>query len=241
MTKDPAFLFYSNDFDSGTKFFSHEQVGMYVRLLIAQHQHGHLTEKQVAIIVSGEPDNEVMKKFSIDEEGKYFHPKLDEVVLKRKKHKTKQIENINKRWNIPNRYQTDTKPNTKTIPLENENEIENENENENENERENEDENEDVKKKSEIILPFDTEAFQAWWKTWLEYRKEIKKPYKSPKSAQCALKLLSGFDSITACKMIEQSIANGWQGLFEIKNNGNKQSVTEKNADQLRRVMEGKL
>jgi len=39
MGKDPAFLFYSNDFDQGTKFFTDDQTGKYIRLLIAQHQH----------------------------------------------------------------------------------------------------------------------------------------------------------------------------------------------------------
>jgi hypothetical protein len=33
------------------------------------------------------------------------------------------------------------------------------------------------------------------------------------------------YSEADACKIIEQSIANGWQGLFELKkqNNGNKQ------------------
>ena len=43
--KDPAFLFYTNDFDRGCQFFTDEQVGKYIRLLMAQHQHGHLSEK----------------------------------------------------------------------------------------------------------------------------------------------------------------------------------------------------
>ncbi len=47
MAKDPAFLFYTGDFSTGTQFFTDEQVGKYVRLLMAQHQIGHLEEKHM--------------------------------------------------------------------------------------------------------------------------------------------------------------------------------------------------
>ena len=47
MAKDPAFLFYPNDFDCATKFFSDEEVGIYLRLLIAQFQNGRLHEKHM--------------------------------------------------------------------------------------------------------------------------------------------------------------------------------------------------
>jgi len=47
MAQDPAFLFYTGDFTTGTQFFSNEQIGIYLRILMAQHQHGHLTEKQI--------------------------------------------------------------------------------------------------------------------------------------------------------------------------------------------------
>jgi len=66
MAKDPAFLFYANDFDSKTKFFSHEQVGMYLRLLIAQFQIGRLTQEQVLFICK-RYDKDVMSKFDKDE------------------------------------------------------------------------------------------------------------------------------------------------------------------------------
>jgi len=135
MAKDPAFIFYSSDFLTGTQFFDDEQTGKYIRLMCAQHQHGHLTQKQVSIILKNN-DLEILEKFSIDEEGKYFNKKLDSVISERKIHSEKQKENIAKRWDklnkvIPNEYQTDTNsiPNTyqsvtKPIPLEDEIEIE---------------------------------------------------------------------------------------------------------------------
>ena len=42
MAKDPAFLFYSNDFLTGTYTMTDEQVGKYIRLLCLQHQKGEL-------------------------------------------------------------------------------------------------------------------------------------------------------------------------------------------------------
>jgi|GEM_PF-1753190 len=83
MAKDPAFLFYSNDFDSGTKFLTDEQVGKYLRLLMSQHQHGHLTEKQMLFICKTR-DEEIFKKFVKDADGNYFNEKLDAEINRRK-------------------------------------------------------------------------------------------------------------------------------------------------------------
>lgn len=83
MAKDPAFLFYSNDFEVKTKFFTHEQVGKYVRLLITQHQFGHLTESQIAHVAGTPIDAEVLAKFDKDENGLFFNSRLKEEVEKR--------------------------------------------------------------------------------------------------------------------------------------------------------------
>lgn len=83
MAKDPAFLFYSNDFSIGTQFFSDEQVGKYVRLLLAQHQHGHLTEKQVLHICKSY-DFDIISKFKKDADNCYFNERLEMEINKRK-------------------------------------------------------------------------------------------------------------------------------------------------------------
>ncbi len=83
MAKDPAFLFYPGDFNTGTQFFSDEQVGKYMRLLMAQHQHGHLTENQV-IFICKSYDNHVMSKFKKDSAGLWFNERLEIEVNKRK-------------------------------------------------------------------------------------------------------------------------------------------------------------
>ena len=78
-------------------------------------------------------------------------------------------------------------------------------------------------KVEEIIFPFDSLEFKSMWSNWIEFRRQIKKPYKSDMSLQGALKNLSKYPEDVAIKMIEQSIANQWQGIFELKqqqNNG---------------------
>ena len=55
---------------------------------------------------------------------------------------------------------------------------------------------------------------------FIKYRKDIKKPFKSTKSIELLLKHLRelGNNNIeTMRKITEQSIANGWQGIFELK------------------------
>lgn len=83
MAKDPAFLFYTGDFTTGTQFMSDEQVGKYLRLLMAQHQHGRLSEKQV-IFICKNYDKEVMLKFEKDESGFFFNRRLEKEISKRK-------------------------------------------------------------------------------------------------------------------------------------------------------------
>jgi hypothetical protein len=83
MAKDPAFLFYTGDFTTGTQFFNDEQVGIFIRLMMAQHQHGRLSEKQVKII-NKTSDFEVMQKFKKDEQGFFYNERLEIEINKRK-------------------------------------------------------------------------------------------------------------------------------------------------------------
>ncbi len=132
MSKDPAFLFYTQDFMAGTMFMTDEQVGKYVRLLCAQHQHGHLSEKQMLHITKSF-DEDIFGKFEKDENGKYFNKRLGIEIEKRENFSKKQTDKVNKRWkkdtdsiqnDIPNEYHG----NTTVLPF-----LENENINENKN------------------------------------------------------------------------------------------------------------
>jgi uncharacterized protein YdaU (DUF1376 family) len=100
MAKDPAFLFYSSDFLTGTMFMTNEQVGLYIRLLCAQHQHGgridtNVLRTQCESITNG---SLVYSKFEHDDTGS-FSVRLDEEMKKRKEKGIKARESVNKRWN----------------------------------------------------------------------------------------------------------------------------------------------
>lgn len=95
--KDPAFLFYTNDFDSGTKFLTNEQLGVYIRLLMAQHQHGRLSEKQILFIASV-MDPDIMNKFIKDESGLFYNKRLEQEITKRKSFADSRRKNVNKRY-----------------------------------------------------------------------------------------------------------------------------------------------
>ncbi|WP_181397887.1 replication protein [Cronobacter sakazakii] len=62
----------------------------------------------------------------------------------------------------------------------------------------------------------------AVWREWVQYRAENKKPIKSMLTVTKAIKLLSQFrdSGDNPAQVINQSIANGWQGLFRIKATG---------------------
>jgi uncharacterized protein YdaU (DUF1376 family) len=116
--KDPAFLFYTNDFDSGTKFFTNEQLGIYVRVLMAQHQHGRLTEKQILFIM-GKMDEDVILKFKKDDKGLYFNERLENEIERRKSFSNSRRENVKKRYNSTS---VDTSVDTSVLRMETENE-----------------------------------------------------------------------------------------------------------------------
>lgn len=81
--KDPAFLFYSSDFLSGTMLMTDEDVGKYIRLLCLQHQKGHLKEKEMLNICKGF-NEDIFSKFKKDEEGNYYNERLEYEANKRK-------------------------------------------------------------------------------------------------------------------------------------------------------------
>lgn len=92
MAKDPAFLFYTGDFSTGTQFFTDEQLGKYLRLLMAQHQLGHLQEKHMMLICKSY-DKDIFDKFKKDEEGLYYNERLQEEIIKRKNYSSSRSNN----------------------------------------------------------------------------------------------------------------------------------------------------
>lgn len=83
--KDPAILFYTSDFLSGTMTMTDDQVGKYIRLLCLQHQKGRLTEKDMLFICKSY-DEDIFSKFEKNGDGRYFNRRLEDEVTKRLKY-----------------------------------------------------------------------------------------------------------------------------------------------------------
>lgn len=128
MAKDPAFLFYSNDFLTGVADLTFEERGQYITLMALQHQKGHLTEKLIKITVPNVSED-VLAKFKVDKEGNYFNERLELEAKKRAEHSRKQKERALKGWEKRKRQsQNDTTADAAALPLENENVNEDKNE-----------------------------------------------------------------------------------------------------------------
>lgn len=77
-------------------------------------------------------------------------------------------------------------------------------------------------RKKDLDLSFIQPSFLAVIEKWLSYKKERKSPYTQRGAESLYKKLLSmsGGNPAIADAIVEQSIANNWQGLFELKSNG---------------------
>lgn len=76
-----------------------------------------------------------------------------------------------------------------------------------------------------VILPFESEEFVKYWSYWKEFKnKQFNFKFKTTLSEQSALNdlvdLSDGVEDV-AIKIIEQSMAKGWKGLFKLKNDNN--------------------
>jgi len=83
MAKDPAFLFYPSDFLTGTMFMSHEQIGIYIRLLCSQHQHGGVIDKISFNSLVG--NNEIVRTKFIEIDLGFYNQRLADEMEKRNK------------------------------------------------------------------------------------------------------------------------------------------------------------
>lgn len=75
-------------------------------------------------------------------------------------------------------------------------------------------------KKSDFDLSFiENDRSRELVQSFIDYRKEIKKPYKSQKSIEAFYKQLKQYSEGRyeyAEKVIQRSIGNGWQGIFAL-------------------------
>jgi hypothetical protein len=203
--RDPAFLFYPGDWMTGTMILNRHQKGCYIDLLIAQFNNGPLSLESIQTVLGQDQATWTVlsRKFKKDSSGNYSNERLATEIEKRENFSKSRLIN-GKKGGRPKTY-------IKPIGLPKNNLHLNEDKNK-----------DDIEDKIEI--PF-SEKFLKIWQNWKEYRnKEFRKKYKSVQSEQASLshlvKLANGLEE-TAIEIIAESMANQWQGLFEIKNKTN--------------------
>ena len=82
MAKDPAFLFYPNDYIGGTMGMTFEEKGAYIEILMLQFNRGHMTSHMIGQLV-GQLWESIKCKFVQDEEGLWYNIRLDQEKDKR--------------------------------------------------------------------------------------------------------------------------------------------------------------
>lgn len=152
MSKDPAVLFYTSDFLSGTFTMSNEQVGMYIRLLCLQHQKGKLTEKDMLSICRAY-DVDIWSKFK-NEDGAFYNERMYNETIRRQKFSESRRNNAKSPKN-----ESTSKAYAKHMETETENETITINR---------------TKAKIEILDP----KFEEWW-LWYDYKVSKDKAKKS--------------------------------------------------------------
>jgi uncharacterized protein YdaU (DUF1376 family) len=152
MSKDPAVLFYTSDFLSGTFTMTNEQVGMYIRLLCLQHQKGKLTEKDMLSICRAY-DIDIWSKFK-NEDGAFYNERMYNETVRRQKFSESRRNNAKSPKN-----ESTSKAYAKHMETETENETITINR---------------TKAKIEILDP----KFEEWW-IWYDYKVSKDKAKKS--------------------------------------------------------------
>ena len=199
MAKDPAFLFYSQDFYTGVSTMTFEDRGKFISILCLMHQKGRLSEETISFIVGSVSVN-LKSKFDIDENGLWFNKRL-ELETERRNNFTESRRNNGLLGGRGHKSKANGKPNAKAKRKHKDNLME----------------NEDV---NEIVNDNDTEI-QKQLKFFFKFRRELKKPVLESSKEELKKKLikLSGGKEDVAIEILKQSIANGWQGIFELKIN----------------------
>jgi hypothetical protein len=68
-------------------------------------------------------------------------------------------------------------------------------------------------KRFAVTIPHGSEEFLKAWTAWVEYRKEIKKPYQTFSSQQAELDVVGKYPEKIATEMITQSLKNCWKNI----------------------------
>jgi hypothetical protein len=108
MAKDPAFLFYYQDFFTGVSDMTNEEVGAYIRCMCVQAAKGGITEKHMLIICnSHEIQKTVTTKFErAPDTNLFYNPRLRDEIEKRKNYSLSRSKNRSSKKDMLNISET---------------------------------------------------------------------------------------------------------------------------------------
>jgi len=201
MAKDPAFLFYYQDFLVGTTFMTMEERGAYITLLCYQADKGKITEQEILKIISEPIWRAICCKFKF-EDGFYFNVRLSKEVEKRRSFTDSRRKNLHMDTHMESHMEAKTTHHM-------ENEIENKNK----------DVIKDKKKENDFVLP-------SWipretWEAYLEVRNK-KRAAKTTYALNLIIKKLEKIrleNKDYPVAVLNQSITGGWTDVYPLKEN----------------------
>ena len=214
MAKDPAFLFYPGDSSNDTQFMNRLERGAYFDLVKSQRIFHGFTTAQLRKILGNDFEAvwPALELVLAKENDTYFIEWLRKSFEKRDLYSKKQSERSAKRWASGG--------NATALPQK-ENEIENEIGIKNEDEIEKKLKTKKIEnfnsglKKEKDFNPLFGKMIEAW-KLWLKHKPKKFKNENSEAIGRKKFFELCGGEDGNAFAIVENSIANGWAGLFPI-------------------------
>jgi hypothetical protein len=228
MARDPAFLFYPDDWAGGTKTFMKPQKSDYLDLLCIQHAHGYITRDDI-IDICGSYDEKIARKFSIEfEPGHFQNERLRDEMVKRSKYSESRRRNrLAGFGNQKIDFGDQDKSSYDNHVLSHDEHMGNGNGNGNINNIKEKVSGKKSNSKSkkpkpeprpiDVVYPWDSDLFAEAWNEWKLYKGEQHQFTYKPIGENNAIKSLFnevGGDMHLAIAAIKNSMSRGWMGVI---------------------------
>ena len=223
--RDPAVLFYTQDFLTGCTDLTFEERGQYITMLCLQHQKGHLSKKTISLTL-GSVSVDVLRKFSQDEKGNYYNERMEGEMQKRAQFIETRRDNGRKGGRPKKSTSLANGKAKNNLP---------------------EDENisyvllfNKVIKENDINL---SEEFKELILEWLKYKSEKRQTYKETGLKSLLIKVMqdTGGDVEELRNMILYSTSKNYDGLFKEKNNAGHKKDNGATPDEIAAIVAGKF
>lgn len=181
---------------------SDEETGVYMKMLAFQWLKGGLPNdaKSVRIAINSRknPSENVMKKFTVSDDGLLRNERLEKEREKQAKFRESRAENAVKRWSKKSTSNARASSSICTAPC-TEDALQS---------------SSSTSVKDKEALPFSSKEFTEAWTDWKQFRKEKKSPV-TPTMGKAQLAKMAELGEARSIAMIRHTIEKGWQGLRE--------------------------